>query len=214
MSQNSDLPEVISVIPLPGALLLPRSRLPMHVFEPRYLALIDDVLKTSQRLVGIIQPSGTEPGSEDELFGVGCAGRLTGLSETEDGRYMITLSGKSRFRVKQEVEGFAPYRRCEVNWDGFERDFGPVETDDDFDRADFLEILQQYFVSQGLETDWQGLAEAEDELLVNSLAMLCPFESEDKQALLEAPTLRSRHQTMSTLMKFALRGGNDDVILQ
>ena len=209
-----DLPEVIPVFPLPGALLLPRSRLPLHIFEPRYLAMLDDALKTPERLIGMVQPQ--ESGGPDKapLYRIGCAGRLTGFSETEDGRYMITLSGLSRFRVVEEVDGFAPYRRCRADWNGFDRDLGPQEKDGDFDRDAFLESLGRYFEEMGLSTDWEGLQEADDELLINSLSMLLDFEPEDKQALLEAPCLATRRETLVTLIEYALRGGSGEETLQ
>ncbi|RYG91150.1 ATP-dependent protease [Loktanella sp. IMCC34160] len=209
MIQTADLPDIIPLFPLPGALLLPRARLPLHIFEPRYLAMLDDTLKTAHRLIGMIQPM---EGRAGQLHKIGCAGRLTAFSETEDGRYMITLSGVSRFRVTEEVEGFTPYRRAKVSWDGFDRDRGPVEKDSGFDRAGFVRLLGRYFEEQGLSTDWDALREAEDELLINSLSMLCPFEVEDKQALLEAPSLVTRRETLVTLIEFALAGGGDETI--
>lgn len=213
MMKQTDLPDVIPVFPLPGALLLPRSRLPLHIFEPRYLAMIEDAMKTRGRLIGMIQPYDA-PGAAGKLHAIGCAGRLTAFSETEDGRYMITLSGMSRFRITQEVEGFAPYRRCEVTWTGFERDLGAVETDSDLNRDTFLALLGRFFESQGLSTDWESIRDAEDELLINSLSMLCPFEPEDKQALLEAPSLSTRRETLITLIEFELRGGSADEMMQ
>ncbi|MEO0931714.1 MAG: LON peptidase substrate-binding domain-containing protein, partial [Pseudomonadota bacterium] len=127
MISKSDLPETIPVFPLPGALLLPRSRLPLHIFEPRYLAMIEDAMKTPTRLIGMIQPRSAPNSGDPKLHSIGCAGRLTAFSETEDGRYMITLSGMSRYRVLEEVNGFTPYRRCTVSWTGFDRDLGPTE---------------------------------------------------------------------------------------
>ncbi|MEM6636993.1 MAG: LON peptidase substrate-binding domain-containing protein [Pseudomonadota bacterium] len=215
MFSPADLPETIPVFPLPGALLLPRSRLPLHIFEPRYLAMLDDTLKTSHRLIGMIQPlEGPEGASGSGLHKIGCAGRLTAFSETEDGRYMITLSGMSRYRVIKEVSGFTPYRRTEVSWAGFERDLGPNEEDRGFDRAAFLDLLGRFFSAHSLSTDWDSLKEAEDELLINSLSMLCPFDFEDKQALLEAPSLPTRRETLVTLIEFALRGGMNEEIMQ
>ncbi len=212
MFQSADLPETIPVFPLPGALLLPRSRLPLHIFEPRYLAMLDDTLKTSHRLIGMIQPF--DDNGSDRLHKIGCAGRVTAFSETEDGRYMITLGGVSRFRVLSEVEGFTPYRRCNVSWDGFSRDLGPAEKDRQFDRDAFLDVLGRFFEDRALKTDWDSLREAEDELLINSLSMLCPFEPEDKQALLEAPSLETRRETLVTLIEFALRGGTAEERMQ
>lgn len=208
-----DLPDIIPVFPLPGALLLPRSRLPLHLFEPRYLAMMDDVLKTDNRLIGMVQ-SYDAPGHAGRLHRIGCAGRLTAFSETEDGRYMLTLSGMSRFRITEEVEGFSPYRRCHISWDGFGRDLGPTETDENFDREAFLNTLGRFFDNQGLNTDWESLAEAEDELLINSLSMLCPFGPEDRQALLEAPSLTTRRETLVTLIEFALRSGSAEEMMQ
>jgi Lon protease-like protein len=209
----ADLPDVVPVFPLPGALLLPRARLPLQVFEPRYLAMLDDVLKTSHRLIGMIQPY-ARPDDSSRLHAIGCAGRITSFYETDDGRYMITLTGVSRFRIAQELDGFTPYRRCEVSWSGFERDLGAVEKDPAFDRAPFLKMLGRFFEDEGLSTDWDSLGDADDELLINSLAMLCPFEPEDRQALLEAPSLPTRRETLTTLIQFALRGGSGDEALQ
>lgn len=218
MIQNPDLPEVIPVFPLPGALLLPRARLPLHLFEPRYLQMLDDCLKTPGRLIGMIQPQPQpDTAAEDTppaLQRIGCVGRVTQFSETEDGRYMITLAGLSRFRLIEEVDGFTPYRRARVSWDGFGRDLGPTEHDTDFDRERFLTLLAQFFDAEELQTDWESLKEADDELLINSLSMLLGFEPEDKQALLEAPSLSTRRETLVTLMEFTLRGGSNDEILQ
>ncbi len=211
---TSDLPDTIPVFPLPGALMLPRARLPLHIFEPRYLAMIEDCLKTEARLIGMIQPRET-PNGQPRLQAIGCAGRLTGFSETEDGRYMITLSGMSRFRVREEVQGFHPYRRCLVDWTPFARDLiRDEETDPDFDRPAFLDMLGRYLSTMNLATDWDSLKEAETELLINSLSMLCPFTPEDKQALLEAPSLATRRETLVTLIEFSLRGGGEDEVMQ
>ena len=211
MFSAADLPDTVPVFPLPEALLLPRARLPLHIFEPRYLAMLDDVLKTPSRLIGMIQPF---EGRGNALHLIGCAGRLTGFSETEDGRYMITLSGISRFRVLKEIDGFTPYRRCAVSWGGFGADLGPSECDKGLDREAFMALLRRYFEAQGLSTDWDSLKEADDELLINSLSMLCPFEPEDKQALLEAPSLLTRRETLVTLLEFATRAGEGGDRLQ
>lgn len=207
MISQSDLPDTIPVFPLPGALLLPRARLPLHIFEPRYLAMIEDCMKTPTRLIGMIQPRNGQMSGDPKLHTIGCAGRLTAFSETEDGRYMITLSGISRYRVLEEIDGFTPYRRCKVSWSGFERDLGATERDPGLNRDTFFPALRSFFEAEDLRTDWESLEEAEDELLINSLSMLCPFEPEDKQALLEAPSLETRRETLVTLIQFALRGG-------
>jgi Lon protease-like protein len=213
MFHAADLPDTIPVFPLPGALLLPRARLPLHIFEPRYLAMLDDTLKTSHRLVGMIQPLGG-PGGADRLQAIGCAGRLTAFSETEDGRYMVTLTGISRYRVKKEQEGFTAYRKCDVDWGGFERDLGGAERDPDFDRGPFMATLGRYFAATELQTDWESLRDADDELLINSLSMICPFAPEERQALLEAPSLVARRETLVTLLEYALRGGLADEVMQ
>ena len=215
MIKQSELPDTIAIFPLAGALLLPRSRLPLHIFEPRYLQMIEDALKTPGRLIGMIQPNRV-PGREGGtgLHAIGCVGRVTQFSETEDGRYMITLTGLSRFRVLEEVEGFTPYRRARISWSGFERDLGPVDNDLGFDRRAFLKLLARYFEARDLQTDWDSLKEAEDELLINSLSMLLGFEPEDKQALLEAPSLSTRRETLVTLIEYVLRGGDNEDMMQ
>ena len=212
MAMNFDLPDTIAVFPLPGALLLPRSRLPLHIFEPRYLSMLEDVLKTPERLIGMIQTSGKK--SEERMQSIGCAGRVTQFSETEDGRYMVTLTGISRYRIRDEIEGFTPYRRFDVSWTGFEGDRAATDKDPSFDRAGFFKILARYFKARGLSTDWDTLKDADDELLINSLSMLLDFEVEDKQALLEAPSLVTRRETIVTLIEYSLRAGDGGEVLQ
>ncbi len=212
MTHTSDLPDVIPIFPLPGALLLPRAQLPLHLFEPRYLAMLDDAMKTDGRLIGMAQPI-----SEDEpegLHEVGCVGRITAMSETEDGRYMITLTGLSRFRVLDEVEGFTPYRRYGVDWAGFEADLGDEENDPALDRTALMSLLERFFDERDLNTDWDSMKEAAPELLINSLAMLCPFEPEERQVLLEAPTLRARRETLVALIEYALHGSDEKQVMQ
>lgn len=209
MMFHGPLPEVIPVFPLPGALLLPRSRLPLHIFEPRYLQMLEDALKTPERLIGMVQPT-----EREELHKIGCVGRVTQFSETEDGRYMITLSGVSRYRILAEVDGFTPYRRCKVSWDGFDADLDSAEQDAGFDRTAFLELLGRFFEARSLSTDWDSLKDADDELLINSLSMMLDFVPEDKQALLEASSLSIRRETLVTLIEFALRSGMADEVLQ
>ncbi|EKD60705.1 MAG: Peptidase S16 lon protein [uncultured bacterium] len=213
MMIKTNLPDTLPVFPLPGALLLPRARLPLHIFEPRYVAMLEDCLKTSDRLIGMIQPREV-PGGEKRLSAIGCAGRITGFSETEDGRYMITLTGICRFRLRAEVETDTPYRRAQIDWAPFARDLGPEETDPGFSREPFLALLARYFAARELGTDWSGIKSADTELLINSLSMLLPFPPEDKQALLEAPSLITRRETLVTLLEFALRSGGSDEVLQ
>ena len=212
MIKVADLPGTIPVFPLPGALLLPRARLPLHIFEPRYLQMLDDALKTPGRLSGMVHPNEVEGRKGNGLQTIGCAGRVTQFSETEDNRYLVTLSGISRFRVVSEIEGFTPYRRCDVIWDGFDRDRGRTEADPSFDRPAFLDTLGRYFDARSLSADWETLKEADDELLINSLSMMLDFDAEDKQALLEAPSLSTRRETLITLIEFDLRGGEGEMM--
>jgi len=209
----ADLPEVIPVFPLPGALLLPRARLPLNIFEPRYLAMLDDVLRSDHRLIGMVQPF-ESLAPQPKLHVIGCAGRVTSLSETEDGRYLIALTGVSRFRIGAELDGFTPYRRIRAEWPDFAADLGPAEhgTEDGtgFRRKDFLAVLRRYFQAVRLASDWDSLSDAEPELLVNSLAMMCPFSVEEKQALLEAPRLSDRVETLTALMQFAIASAGED----
>lgn len=214
MVKPAELPQTIPIFPLPGALLLPRARLPLHIFEPRYLQMLEDALKTSARLIGMVQPNEVPGRGGNGLHTIGCAGRITQFSETEDGRYLITLGGISRFRVIREIEGFTPYRRCDVDWDGFQRDMGPEEKDTSFARPRFLDLLGRYFDARELSADWNTLKEADDELLINSLSMMLDFDPEDKQALLEAPSLSTRRETLVTLIEYELRGGGESEMMQ
>ena len=202
-----DLPTIIPVFPLPGALLLPRARLPLHIFEPRYIAMLEDCMKSQSRLIGMIQTSGAEG---QRLAAIGCAGRMTSFSETDDGRYMVTLTGMSRFRLGAEVEGFTPFRRFHIDWQAFTRDRDPSdESDEGLNRPTFLALLSRFFEARHLGVDWKNLSKAEPELLINALSMLLPLQPEDKQALLEAPTLTDRRQTLTALIEIALHRGEE-----
>lgn len=206
----ADLPDNIPIFPLPGAVVLPRAYLPLHIFEPRYMAMLDDTLKTSHRLIGMVQPLPNAP--EGGLHKIGCAGRLTQFTETDDGRYMITLTGVSRFRITREAAGFAPYMRCDVNWQDYDSDLGSAETDSTIDREPFLDLVGRYFQKAELSTDWENLQDADDEIVINALAMMCPFEPEDKQALLECETLSDRRETLAALMQFALHSDGEEMM--
>lgn len=211
MQGKGDLPKILPLFPLPGVLLLPRARLPLNIFEPRYLQMFDDALKSEGRLIGMIQPrfDAGEGGPEappPPLQSIGCAGRITAFAETEDGRYLVTLTGVSRFRLGAEGTGFSPYRKAEVDYTAFAADLGAAEEDAGLDRRSFIALLRRYFKAMQLSTDWEGLKEAPPELLINALAMLCPFEAADKQALLEAPRLEDRREALRVLMEFALMG--------
>ncbi|MCI4664680.1 MAG: LON peptidase substrate-binding domain-containing protein [Neomegalonema sp.] len=211
------LPDVLPIFPLEGALLLPWARLPLNIFEPRYLAMVEDAIRTEARLIGIIQPRPSKlREAEDEetprLYDIGCAGRITSFSETDDGRYLISLAGVLRFKVLREIEGFTPYRRVEADWTSFEGDLKPAApgTTTDETRAEFLSLLKSYFDASSLSADWEALTRADEETLVNALAMLSNFSPQEKQALLEAPNLTERRQNLLALMRFtiAAKGGD------
>lgn len=203
MRRRFDLPARIALFPLEGAVLMPRARLPLQIFEPRYLQLLDDTLKTEHRLIGLIQPEG------DGLAAIGTAGRVVAFSETEDGRMMISLRAISRFRLIETQEGFAPYRQGVADWSSFTRDLKGSETDPELDRGVLFDLLRRYMSNHELSTDWDAAARSEDEVLINSLAMMLPFSSGDKQALLESPTLADRRELLLGLIEFALHGGDD-----
>ncbi|TRW98624.1 ATP-dependent protease [Paracoccus sp. M683] len=203
------LPERIVLFPLPGALLLPRARLPLQIFEPRYLQMLEDVLKSGHRMIGMIQPC------EDGLAEVGCAGRVVAFSETDNGRMLIQLRAVCRFRLNQVEEGFHPYLTGWADWSGFADDLSnSAETDPGFDRAPFMARLRRYMLAHELSTDWETAGNAETETLINSLSMLLPLPPEEKQALLEAPTLAERRALLDGLIEFALRSGENEERLQ
>ena len=157
----------------------------------------------------MVQPyEGRSP--QPKLHTIGCAGRITSLSETEDGRYLIALTGICRFRIGGELEGFTPYRRIRADWASFADDLGAEDEGVAFDRTEFLDTLRSYFDAVNLASDWDSLSEAEPELLINSLSMMCPFSVEEKQALLEAPKLSDRIETLHALMTFAIASGGED----
>ena len=204
---TKDFPENIPIFPLSGVLLLPKSRLPLNIFEPRYLKMIEDVLATEHRLIGMIQPRPSENSEDSNLKfnNVGCAGRLISFTETDDSRYLITLSGVSRFNYVKNVDTFKPYINAEIEWDSF-RDDGILETlPKSFNKDEFLEIISKYFTLTNLQTDWESLKKADDELLINSLSILCPFENDEKQALLEAKTIKERVKILTTLMEMSIK---------
>ncbi|AUH33380.1 LON peptidase substrate-binding domain-containing protein [Paracoccus tegillarcae] len=198
------LPDRIALFPLPGALLLPRARLPLQIFEPRYLQMLEDVLKSGHRMIGMIQPEG------DGLTAIGCAGRVVAFNETETGRMLIQLQAVSRFRLGEVVEGFQPYLIGQVDWKEFTRDTGKTEIDEQFQREPFLANLRRYMDEHDLSTDWDSAADAETETLINSLSMLLPLEPKEKQALLEAPTLAERRELLDGLIEYALRVGSEN----
>src|SRR5436309_9844629 len=200
-----DLPQTLPVFPLAGALLLPRGQMPLNVFEPRYLALVDDAL-AGTRLIVMIQPDAAHPGSEarPHLYRVGCVGRITQLAETGDGRYLVELTGISRFRVEEELAVPTTYRQCRVGYAEFADDFVARKGEEAVDRKALLAALTAFLEANSLKTDWQGIESAPNEALVNALAMMSPYGTPEKQALLEAPDLKSRAEILVAVTEMEL----------
>lgn len=212
MSRGIDLPEVIALFPLPGAVLMPRTRLPLQIFEPRYLQMVEDVLKSPSRLIGMIQPAAA---GLEALAQVGCAGRIVAFSELDDGRLMISLKAISRFRLIELRPGFTPYLRGQADWSDHASDLSPEpEGDTGFDRAGFMARLGRYMEQRGLSTDWDSAEATDDETLVNSMSMLLPLAPEEKQALLECRTLGARRALLEGLLEYALHGGDNEETIQ
>jgi Lon protease-like protein len=204
--RSSDLQSVIPVFPLPGALLLPRGQLPLNIFEPRYLAMVDDSLQDGHRLIGMIQPDPAHPGSEDKpaLFKVGCVGRITQIAESGDGRYLLQLTGIARFRVEEELNVTTAYRQCRVTTVPFADDFTARKGEEQVDRKTLLEALSAFLKANNLKTDWEGIENAPNEALVNALAMMSPYGVAEKQALLEAQDLKSRAEVLIAVTEMEL----------
>lgn len=205
MTMNFDgaamLPAQIPIFPLPNALLLPGGQLPLNIFEPRYLAMIEDALGTSGRLIGMVQPM------EDsgELFGIGCAGRISCFQETGDGRYMIALNGVCRFRLHDHRLTDRGYRLADVAWDEFAAD--PDDGGAGIgDRNHMFDVMRRYFDQRGFEADWEQIERSDDNSILNTLAMVCPFDVAEKQALLEAEGIGRRADLLVAMMEMALHG--------
>lgn len=195
-----DLPTSLPIFPLTGALLLPKGQLPLNIFEPRYKAMFDHAF-ASNRLIGMIQPRDLDlPMGEAPVYDRGCAGRITAMSETDDGRYMITLTGVARFLFKSDTLHEGGFRIADVCFEDYKSDINAL-TDTAVDRENFMKVLTDYFVQQGFTANWQQLRETPTTILVNSLAMICPFESAEKQALLESKTDEARAQLLMALME-------------
>jgi hypothetical protein len=201
-----DLPEVIPVFPLPGALLLPRGQMPLNIFEPRYLAMVDDAFRDGHRLIGMIQPDISHSRDENKpaLFQVGCVGRITQLAEAGDGRYILELTGIARFKVKQELTALTPYRQCQVDFFEFLDDFTPRQGEDEVDREALIAVLKDFLKANNLKVDWEGIETAPNEALVNALAMMSPFGAPEKQAMLEAPDLKTRAEILIAVTEMDL----------
>jgi Lon protease-like protein len=202
----ADLPEIIPVFPLAGALLLPRGQMPLNIFEPRYLAMIDDSLRDGHRLIGMIQPDATHSGNPDTptLFHVGCVGRITQLAESGDGRYVLELTGVARFRVAEELSVSTPYRQCRVDYFPYVDDFTARKGEEAVDRKALLQVLADFLKANSLKVDWDGIEQAPNEALVNALAMMSPYGAAEKQALLEAPDLKTRAEILVAVTEMDL----------
>jgi len=204
-----DLPDSLPVFPLSGVLLLPNGRLPLNIFEPRYLAMTQDALGCRHRLIGMIQPTDavdSAASGQPALYRTGCAGRITAFQETDDGRYLITLTGICRFRVAAELPEERGYRRVTPDWTPFREDLEDWEAAQ-LDRDRLLTSLKPYFRARGIDANWDLLKSVDEETLVTSLSMICPFDAREKQALLEAATLPDRAQMLLTLVEMAALDG-------
>jgi Lon protease-like protein len=214
----ADLPKTIPVFPLTGALLLPGGRLPLNIFEPRYLAMIEDALAARDRIVGMIQPR--EPGMEGmtrgnvvppppPLYPTGCAGRIINFAESGDGRYLITLLGLCRFNVAEEMPTLRGYRRVVPDFSSWLADLDADLPGTVADRERLLRGLRGYLAARQIRADWDAVKDTQDERLVTMLAMTCPFAPQEKQALLEARTLAERADILTTLVEMAAAGGEE-----
>ena len=203
---GAGLPAIIPVFPLEGVLLLPRGQLPLNIFEPRYVSMIEDALK-GDRLVGMIQPRAAATQEKaPALYDVGCVGRITSFNETSDHRYLITLTGLSRFQVRRELPRDHQYRLIEADWSAYGKDSEPAGVVD-FDRDRMRRLLSIYFDMHGLSCDWGMIENAPDERLITCLSMICPLEPCEKQALLEADSCSRRAGLFISMLELAVRGG-------
>jgi Lon protease-like protein len=207
-----DLPEQLAMFPLTGALLLPGGQMPLNIFEPRYLEMFDDAL-AGNRLIGIVQPVFGKPGAQPrktppELCATGCLGRVTSYSETGDGRYIVSLTGVCRVRLMEELSSKKAYRLYRIA--PFLADLSPDETADQVDRPALLSSFRAYLKANQLEADWRSIEQASNATLVNSMAMMSPYGPAEKQALLEAPDLKSRAETLVAITEIALARSSDD----
>jgi uncharacterized protein len=203
------LPTTLPIFPLPGVLLLPHGRLPLRIFEPRYLAMTRDAL-AGERLIGMVQPN--DPAVSDAnppVYPIGCAGRITSFTETDDGLFLITLTGISRFRIREELPLLEGYRRVVPEWADFARD---LEADENagFDRDRLIRGLKGFFQHHQISADWDAIASTPVDRLVTSIAMMCPFEPSEKQALLEASDLDDRARLLTAIVEMAVLNRSSD----
>jgi uncharacterized protein len=205
----ADCPDTLPLFPLPGALLLPRGQMPLNIFEPRYLSMIDQALRT-HRMIGMIQPDADEANASlhPKLYSIGCAGRITQFSETGDGRYLVTLTGVARFKVQAEIDNVMPYRQAHIDFEPYLADFTARAGEDEVDREGVIEALESFVSAHHLKLDWKGVEEAPNEALVNALCMMSPFGIREKQALLEAQNLKMRAEALIALTQIELARSN------
>lgn len=209
------LPRTLAIFPLPGALLLPAGTLPLNIFEPRYLAMVDDALAGS-RMIGMIQPD-DESGDVGaaHTYQVGCTGRITQFTETEDGRYLISLTGIARFRIGRELPMMdGGYRLVEPDYSGFAADLKADDEVLEIDRESLFTHLRAFFQSRSIDANWDAMEEADDASLVTALAMVCPFATAEKQALLEATNGSRRAETLIALLQMGGAEDGDDATRQ
>jgi len=203
----ADLPASLPVFPLQGCILLPRSSLPLNIFEPRYLSMVDDVI-AGTRIVGIVQPLGSQEESPQSkghpLRQTGCAGRLSAFSEAEDGRLLITLTGICRFDIIGESKTAKPYRICDADYGPYLKDLVRGHGQDAVNWPRFLEVLKTYLEVRKLTADWDSIQRSPTELLINTLSMISPYGPEEKQALLEAPDLKTRAEILMALAEMEI----------
>jgi Lon protease-like protein len=208
--RGEDLPAHIPVFPLSAALLLPGGRMPLNIFEPRYLQMVDEAVAGS-RIIGMVQPSldgAKREDGEPELCEVGCAGRIVSLAETGDGRYLISLQGICRFRISAEIHARTPFRQCRVT--PFLADLKEEQGGGEVNRAALLKVFRAYLEANGLDADWDSVSRAENATLVNALSMMSPYGAAEKQALLEAPDLKTRAETLIAITEMALARDRED----
>ena len=205
----ADLPVRVRLFPLTGAILLPRAVMPLNIFEPRYLEMVRDAMASDQ-MIALVQPR--DEGEPPTLYDIGAVGRITQYSETGDGRFLIALTGMARFRMVTELSATTSYRQAEVDYSPYAADWGPADPLAATARAVLESTLKTYLEAQGLSADWEAVKSADDESLVNTLSVVCPFTSAERQALLQAHTLPDRASTLATLMAFAQGAPTDRTV--
>ena len=206
----SDLPQIIPVFPLAGALLLPRGQLPLNIFEPRYLAMIDDALRDGHRLIGMIQPDSAHEAARAKppLYKIGCVGRITQIAESGDGRYILELTGVARFQLEEELKVKTDYRQAKVSYAPFADDFVARKGEDEVDREALMRALTDFMNANDMKADWDDIEQAPTEALVNGLSMMSPYGPPEKQALLEAPDLKTRAELLVAITEIELAKKN------